>query len=103
MRAWPGVAGYRCFSFVLPVALIASAAFIIAAVDAFRKDPRGDQHDRRSGTGGSGLAATSALPARGRLPPGDARGHGRRRTRAADGLRPRRPPVTARRRAAVGV
>ena len=55
-------AAHRPARSLLPVALIASAAFIIVSVDAFRKDPRGDQHDRRSGTGGYGLVATSALP-----------------------------------------
>ena len=46
---------------VLCIALIASAAFIIVAVDAFRKDSRAplDQH---SGTGGYPLLAQSLLP-----------------------------------------
>ncbi|MFN7948431.1 MAG: ABC transporter permease [Blastocatellia bacterium] len=46
---------------VLCIALIASAAFIIVAVDAFRRDSRAplDQH---SGTGGYPLLAESLLP-----------------------------------------
>jgi len=47
---------------LLPVALIASATFIIVSVDAFRKDSRDDQLDRQSGTGGYALVASSALP-----------------------------------------
>ena len=55
-------AAHRPARSLLPVALIASATFIIVSVDAFRKDSRGDENDRRSGTGGYGLVATSALP-----------------------------------------
>ncbi|HYN85500.1 MAG TPA: ABC transporter permease, partial [Pyrinomonadaceae bacterium] len=50
---------------VLCVALIASAAFIIVAVDAFRRDGRGDDdaaHARTSGSGGYPLLAETALP-----------------------------------------
>jgi putative ABC transport system permease protein len=47
---------------LLPVALIASATFIIVSVDAFRKVSRDDSADRHSGTGGFALVATSALP-----------------------------------------
>ena len=54
-------AAHRPARSLLPVALIASATFIIVSVDAFRKDSRDDWLDRRSGTGGYGLVATSAL------------------------------------------
>ncbi|HWQ32333.1 MAG TPA: ABC transporter permease [Blastocatellia bacterium] len=46
---------------VLCIALIASAAFIIVAVDAFRRDSRA-QFDQHSGTGGYPLLAQSLLP-----------------------------------------
>jgi putative ABC transport system permease protein len=55
-------AAHRPARSLLPVALIASATFIIVSVDAFRKGPGGDQLDRQSGTGGYALVATSALP-----------------------------------------
>ncbi len=55
-------AAHRPARSLLPVALIASAAFIIVSVDAFRKDPGDDGLDRRSGTGGYALVGTSALP-----------------------------------------
>jgi hypothetical protein len=55
-------AAHRPARSLLPVALIASATFIIVSVDAFRKDSRGDQNDRLSGTGGYSLVATSVLP-----------------------------------------
>ena len=55
-------AAHRPARSLLPVALIASATFIIVSVDTFRKDSRDDQGDRRSGTGGYTLVATSALP-----------------------------------------
>ncbi len=55
-------AAHRPARSLLPVALIASATFIIVSVDAFRKDSPGDQLDPRSGTGGYALVATSALP-----------------------------------------
>jgi ABC-type lipoprotein release transport system permease subunit len=49
---------------VLCIALIASATFIIVAVDAFRRDPNGDaaSTDRKTGTGGYTLLAESLLP-----------------------------------------
>jgi len=52
---------YRPGRSILLIALIACAAFIIVAVDSFR---RGDQvaTDRQSGTGGFPLLAESALP-----------------------------------------
>ncbi len=47
---------------VLCIALIASAAFIIVSVDAFRKDIGATSLDPKSGTGGYSLMAESLLP-----------------------------------------
>jgi putative ABC transport system permease protein len=47
---------------VLCIALIASAAFIIVSVDAFRRDGRAAALDRNSGNGGYPLMAESLLP-----------------------------------------
>lgn len=48
---------------VLCIALIASAAFIIVAVDAFRRDPSdAASTDKKDGTGGYTLLAESLLP-----------------------------------------
>lgn len=47
---------------VLCIALIASAAFIIVSVDAFRKDSSAVSNDPKSGTGGYPLMAESLLP-----------------------------------------
>src|SRR5262245_10350523 len=47
---------------VLCIALIASAAFIIVSVDAFRRDGRAATTDRNSGNGGYPLMAESLLP-----------------------------------------
>ena len=47
---------------VLCIALIASAAFIIVSVDAFRKDGGAVSTDPKSGTGGFPLLAESLLP-----------------------------------------
>ena len=47
---------------VLCIALIASAAFIIVSVDAFRRDDRVAALDRNSGNGGYPLMAESLLP-----------------------------------------
>ncbi len=47
---------------VLCIALIASAAFIIVSVDAFRRDGKAASLDRRSGSGGYALLAESLLP-----------------------------------------
>ena len=47
---------------VLCIALIASAAFIIVAVDAFRREGAGDTSDPSSGTGGYSLLADTLLP-----------------------------------------
>jgi putative ABC transport system permease protein len=47
---------------VLCIALIASATFIIVAVDSFRRDQPAGVADRRSGTGGFPLLAESLLP-----------------------------------------
>jgi putative ABC transport system permease protein len=55
-------AAHRPARSLLPVALIASAAFIIVSVEAFRKDAGDDGLDRRSGSGGYALVGTSALP-----------------------------------------
>ena len=52
---------YRPGRSVLCIALIAFAAFIIVAVDAFRRG-EGDSTDRASGTGGYALLADSLLP-----------------------------------------
>ena len=59
--------GFRSAAFrpgrsVLCAALIASAAFIIVSVDAFRKQGGSVSADRSSGTGGYTLIATSELP-----------------------------------------
>ncbi len=47
---------------VLCIALVASAAFIIVSVDAFRRDGRAATIDRKSGNGGYPLMAESLLP-----------------------------------------
>ena len=55
-------ATYRAGRSVLCVALIAFAAFIIVAVDAFRRDGSEGSEDRNSGTGGYRLLADVLLP-----------------------------------------
>ncbi len=55
-------ASYRPGRSVLCIALIAFAAFIIVAVDAFRREGTGDVLDRASGTGGYTLLADTLLP-----------------------------------------
>ena len=55
-------ASYRPGRSVLCIALIASAAFIIVAVDAFRREGGGDVLDRSGGTGGYTLLADALLP-----------------------------------------
>lgn len=47
---------------LLCVAMIASAAFIIVSMEAFRKDPRSISLEKNSGTGGYPLVAESDLP-----------------------------------------
>ncbi|HSB11804.1 MAG TPA: FtsX-like permease family protein [Blastocatellia bacterium] len=47
---------------VLCITLIASAAFIIVAVDAFKRDNRDAGVDKKSGSGGFSLLAESLLP-----------------------------------------
>jgi len=47
---------------VLCIALIASAAFIIVSVDAFRRGSEAATMDRKSGTGGYALLAESLVP-----------------------------------------
>ena len=53
---------YRPGRSVLCIALIAFAAFIIVAVDAFRREGADVSRDRTSGTGGFTLLADSLLP-----------------------------------------
>jgi ABC-type antimicrobial peptide transport system permease subunit len=55
-------ATYRPGRSILSIALIASASFIIVAVDAFRRDNRDATLDKRSGSGGFPLLAESLLP-----------------------------------------
>ncbi|MEK6325470.1 MAG: FtsX-like permease family protein [Acidobacteriota bacterium] len=55
-------ATYRPGRSILCIALIASAAFIIVAVDAFKRDNRDTTLDRKSGNGGFPLLAESLLP-----------------------------------------
>ncbi len=55
-------ASYRPGRSVLCIALIASAAFIIVAVDAFRREGGGNVLDRAGGTGGYTLLADTLLP-----------------------------------------
>jgi putative ABC transport system permease protein len=47
---------------VLCIALVASAAFIIVSVDAFKRDGSDAVRDRKSGSGGYALLAESLLP-----------------------------------------
>jgi len=55
-------ATYRPGRSVLCIALIASATFIIVAVDAFRRDDQSAVHDRNSGSGGFQLIAETVVP-----------------------------------------
>jgi putative ABC transport system permease protein len=55
-------AAYRPGRSVLCIALIASATFIIVAVDAFRRETHSVTQDRKSGSGGFPLLAESLLP-----------------------------------------
>jgi putative ABC transport system permease protein len=55
-------ATYRAGRSVLCIALIAAAAFIIVAVDAFKRETTEDVLSRKSGTGGFPLLAESLLP-----------------------------------------
>ena len=55
-------AAHRPARSLLPVALIASATFVIVSVEAFRKNAADDGRDRQSGTGGYALVADSAIP-----------------------------------------
>jgi hypothetical protein len=68
-RGWTAVSklGFRGAAFrpgrsVLSAALVASAAFIIVSVDAFRRDEGGLTHDPKSGTGGYVLVARADVP-----------------------------------------
>src|SRR5262249_11009768 len=53
---------YRAGRSILCIALIASAAFIIVAVESFKRSSRGSGLDRKSGSGGFPLLAESQLP-----------------------------------------
>src|SRR5204863_7846624 len=55
-------ATYRAGRSVLCIALIAAAAFIIVAVDAFKRETTEDMFNRKAGTGGFPLVAESLLP-----------------------------------------
>ena len=55
-------ATYRPGRSILCITLIASASFIIVAVDAFRRDNRDTPLNKKSGTGGFPLLAESLLP-----------------------------------------
>jgi ABC-type antimicrobial peptide transport system permease subunit len=55
-------ATHRAGRSVLCIALIAAAAFIIVAVDAFKRDTTENPLDKKSGTGGFPLLAESLLP-----------------------------------------
>jgi putative ABC transport system permease protein len=55
-------ATYRPGRSILCIALIASAAFIIVAVDVFKRDNRDTTLDKKSGNGGFPLLAESLLP-----------------------------------------
>jgi putative ABC transport system permease protein len=55
-------ATHRAGRSVLCIALIAAAAFIIVAVDAFKRETTEDVLSRKSGTGGFPLLAESLLP-----------------------------------------
>jgi len=55
-------ATYRPGRTVLCIALIASAAFIIVSVDAFRRRDSGAEREKKSGSGGYPLLADSLLP-----------------------------------------
>ncbi len=55
-------ATYRPGRSILCIALIASAAFIIVAVDAFKRDSTDATLDKKSGNGGFPLLAESLLP-----------------------------------------
>lgn len=68
-RGWLGISrlgfrnvGDRPGRSVLCIALIASAAFIIVAVEAFRRDSSQDPLNRKSGSGGYPLLAESLVP-----------------------------------------
>jgi hypothetical protein len=55
-------AGYRPARSVLSIAVVASATFILIAVEAFRRPDAGGDLDRRSGTGGYALLVETLLP-----------------------------------------
>src|SRR5205085_12220109 len=47
---------------LLTAALIASAAFLLVAVESFRRSPEADFSDKRGGSGGFALVAETDLP-----------------------------------------
>lgn len=55
-------AAHRPARSILCIALIAAAAFIIVAVDSFKRNDQNSTMDRKSGSGGYPLLAESALP-----------------------------------------
>jgi ABC-type lipoprotein release transport system permease subunit len=55
-------AAWRPGRSLLCIILIASATFILVAVESFRRKPGGESGDARSGTGGYALLAESLLP-----------------------------------------
>jgi putative ABC transport system permease protein len=55
-------ASYRPGRSVLSIGVIASAAFVLISVDAFRRDGDTGPADRRSGTGGYALVVETLLP-----------------------------------------
>jgi ABC-type antimicrobial peptide transport system permease subunit len=68
-RGWKAVsklgfrnAAYRAGRSTLCIALIASAAFIIVAVESFKRSGKDSRLDRKSGSGGYPLLAESQLP-----------------------------------------
>ncbi len=68
-RGWPSVSRlglrnttYRPARSVLSIAVIASATFILMAVDAFRRDAGADAGNRSSGTGGYALFVEALVP-----------------------------------------
>ena len=55
-------ATYRPGRTVLSIAVVASAAFILISVDAFRRDPSAASGDPHSGTGGYALLVDTVVP-----------------------------------------
>ncbi len=55
-------ASFRPSRSVLSIAVVSFAAFILVAVDVFRRDGQADATDRQSGTGGYALLVDTVLP-----------------------------------------